>query len=89
MINDFLDNFGKNVLTEYNSKKSSNYIKKIDNSLSRQTDEATYQRCFRLLLLFFLFALLNLLRYFSFGLSYELSEGSAVSYTGDKGVLQG
>lgn len=57
--------------------------------LNTHTNKATYHRCIRLfLLLLFLFAVLKLLCDFSFGLGDELSERSAVSYTGDKRMLQ-
>lgn len=57
--------------------------------LKTYKDESTYHRCIRLFLfLLFLFAVLDLLCDFSFGLGDELSERSAVSYAGDKRMLQ-
>lgn len=55
--------------------------------LCTYTNKTIYQRCVRLLLLILLFAVLDLLRDFSFGLGYKLSEWSAISYTGDKRML--
>lgn len=67
-----------------NDKKKLKYYNSFYTHTPQKT---TYQRCIRFFLLLLLFAILKLFCDFGFGFSYEFSERSAVSYTGDKRML--